>query len=1010
MKKILGMKRILSLCLAALLLLVYLPVTSAADEKVITIHYQRSDGAYDEWNIWSWADAEGSGYQFTEKDAFGMIATVTIDTEMTRIGFLLRRSTSDNDWAEKEFGDRFVDLTLGSEIWVISGREEFLYEAPEGYADVVQFTNLEIIVHRDRYDGRLAEEEMRLSLNGEDIPVRKSGSEYRAVLNNVNSVQKPVITFIIDGKETAFEMSISKAEPGIAYRVYSGLGKGFLAGAEKDLGKEKMVKSAEVTGIDEINVRLSYPTTLVPEGFTAIGGDSDYSDLEPGYATSFILKTDEPIDLNTTYTVEFDGYTPLSATVGNKYFSSEGFEDMYTYDGELGAIYTKDKTTFKLWSPVVQAARVNLYPDGGKSELLEAIEMTSAGKGVWVAEVNRDLKNIYYTYTVTNNGEESEAIDPYARAAGVNGKRGMVVNLSDTNPEGWENDVSPPFENPTDAVIYELHVRDLSTAESSGIVNKGKYLAFTEEGTKSPGGLSTGIDHIVELGITHVHLLPVFDFRSIDESKLNENKFNWGYDPENYNLPEGSFSTDPYDGNVRINEFKQMVQSMHKNGLRVVMDVVYNHTGATANSNLNLLVPNYYYRFTSAGNFSDGSGCGNETASERSMMRKLIIDSVIYWATEYNIDGFRFDLMGIHDIETMNLVRAALDEIDPTILLYGEGWSGGTVQLPRDQQALKVNTPKLDERFAVFSDDMRDGIKGGVFDHQQPGFVSGDYSRREDVAFGIAASVFHPQIDYTRITNPDSENRPWAKAPSQTVNYVSAHDNLTLYDKFKASRPDLGETEWLEMNKMAALLVLTSQGIPFFQAGEEFARSKFGNSNSYESSDAINQLDWNRKTNYNDLYEYYRGLIALRKAQPSFRLQTADEIAESITFMDVEAQVIAYTLKADETLFVAVNADDSERTVTLPVSGWDILVDGQRAGTSAIGRVDGNTLTMPARTGYVLLQRDGAELAAPSDTSTEAESDSEDEQDSGRAWWPFALGGAILILAGAAVPMFVKRR
>ena len=545
------------------------------------------------------------------------------------------------------------------------------------------------------------------------------------------------------------------------------------------------------------------------------------------------------------------------------------------YTGELGALYGKDRTAFRLWAPTAAKAYVNLYPDGGVSGLAERLEMTRPDNGVWGAEKDGDLDGVYYTYTVSVDGAQNEAVDPYAKAAGVNGKRGMVVDLPSTDPSGWEDDKAPAFGHPTDAVIYELHIRDFSVADNSGMVNKGKYLAFTEEGTQSPDGLATGVDHMAELGVTHVHLLPCFDFRSIDERFLERNAFNWGYDPENYNLPEGSYATDPYNGHVRINEFKQMVQSLHTNGLRVVMDVVYNHTGATADSNLNKLAPGYYYRMNGAGGFANGSGCGNETASERSMARKLIVDSVVYWAAEYHIDGFRFDLMALHDIETMNAVRAALDEIDPSILLYGEGWHAGGTPLPEDKQASKKNIHLLDERIAAFSDDVRDGIKGHVFQSENPGFVSGNYGEwRENVKFGITGAVYHPQVNYSGLRDGYAA-APWAKAPSQTVTYASAHDNLTLWDKFKASRPDLGEAEYLQCNKLSALLVFTSQGIPFFQAGEEFARTKYGNGNSYESPDAINCLDWGRKVKYYDLFAYYKGLIALRNAQPAFRLRTA---------------------------------------------------------------------------------------------------------------------------------------
>jgi len=633
---------------------------------------------------------------------------------------------------------------------------------------------------------------------------------------------------------------------------------------------------------------------------------------------------------------------------------NEEFEKLYTYTGELGALYSETKTIFRLWAPTASSAYVNLYPDGNSGKRLERIEMTRIENGAWENIKIGDLDGVYYTYSVIIDGKENEAVDPYARAAGVNGKRGMVINLDSTDPANWKNDVSPPFKHPTDAVIYELHIRDFSIAKDSGMTNKGKYLAFTEEGTLSPKGIKTGIDHLVELGITHVHLLPCFDYCSVDERYPNRS-YNWGYDPGNYNLPEGSYSTDPSSGHVRIKEFKQMVQSLHKNGLRVVIDVVYNHTGKTLDSNFNKLVPEYYYRMNEKGEFSDGAACENETASERSMVRKFIVDSVTYWAKEYNIDGFRFDLMGLHDIETMNTIRTELDKIDPSIIMYGEGWTGGPTPLPQNQQALKKNTHTLDEHIAAFSDDIRDGIKGHVFKPKAAGFVNGNFKRKQDVMFGVTASCFHPQINYEKLFY---SNAPWAKAPSQTVTYASAHDNLTLWDKLLATRPGINEKEYIKMNKLAALLVFTSQGISFIHAGEELARTKKGIDNSFVSPDKINKLDWSRKVKYNSLFEYYKGLIKLRKSQRLFRMRNAEDIANCITFLPSKQYLLIYTIKNDnQTLLVAINADKSSHEIKLPGKNWNILVNGEQAGTEIIEQIKDNNLTLPPRTGFVLARR-----------------------------------------------------
>ena len=529
------------------------------------------------------------------------------------------------------------------------------------------------------------------------------------------------------------------------------------------------------------------------------------------------------LDLLKNYTLAFEGYGEMSIS-NTKVFSTAEFEEAFTYEGnDLGAIWSKDKTAFRLWAPTASDVVLNLYSEGSGDNNIENIAMTKDVKGTWVTEKPGDLDGVYYTYSVTVDGVTKEAVDPYARAAGVNGKRGMVIDLDSTDPDGFLQDEKPALVSPTDSIIYELHIRDFSIDKSSGMQNKGKYIAFTETGTKSSTGEKTGMDYLVDLGITHVHLLPSFDYASVDESKPEDNQFNWGYDPENYNVPEGSYSTDPEHGEVRINEYKQMVQSLHKNGIRVIMDVVYNHTSSSVDSNLNKVVPNYYYRMNEDGTFSNASACGNETASERAMVRKYIVDSVVYWAKEYHVDGFRFDLMGIHDIQTMNEVRKALNEVDPTIVIYGEGWTAGGSPLPDEEKALKANVSSLDAYIGAFSDDIRDGIKGSVFEDMDQGFVNGKTGMEETIKFGVVASTENSQIDYDLVNYSDTW---WAKEPTQTINYASAHDNNTLWDKLAISNETDSEEDRIKMNLLSGAIVLTSQGIPFFQAGEEFLRSK----------------------------------------------------------------------------------------------------------------------------------------------------------------------------------------
>jgi pullulanase len=637
----------------------------------------------------------------------------------------------------------------------------------------------------------------------------------------------------------------------------------------------------------------------------------------------------------------------------------DSYNDYPVYEGnDLGFTYSPEQTQFKLWSPVASAAKLHLYEKGNGDTKIKSVDLKRGENGVWSANVKGDQKNKYYTFQVEQNGQWlQEKPDLYAQAVGVNGQRAMVVELSETNPVGWETDTKPALENFTDIILYELQIRDMSIHESSGITNKGKYLGLTETGTKNPAGLSTGLDHIKDLGVTHVHLLPTFDNRSIDETRLDVPQYNWGYDPLNYNVPEGSFSTDPFDGRTRIKEFKEMVQTMHKNGLRVILDVVYNHTGQTEDSNFNQLVPFYYYRQNEKGGFSDAAACGNETASEREMMRKYMIESVVYWTKEYHLDGFRFDLMGIHDIETMNQISAELHKIDPSIFIYGEGWTAGSSPLPIEQQALKANTYKLD-KIAAFSDDMRDGLKGSVFEQKEGGFASNRKGLKESVKFGIVASTEHPQVDYEAV---NYSKAPWAAEPYQTINYVSCHDNNTLYDKLKLSNEDASEEEIIKMHKLAETAVLTSQGVPFLHAGMEMLRTKNGVENSYNSPDEINQIDWNRKTTFKSEFDYYQGMIVLRKNHPAFRMMSKEMIQKHLEFTEtIDDNVIFYKLKdnangdAWKEIIVLLNGSDLNKTINLPKGNYSLVADGQKVDESGIRSYKNGVITIPAYTAFIL--------------------------------------------------------
>ena len=623
---------------------------------------------------------------------------------------------------------------------------------------------------------------------------------------------------------------------------------------------------------------------------------------------------------------------------------------VYAYD-DLGVTYTPERTTFKLWSPAAQRARVKLYAtDQPGADPIDELDMGEID-GAWTAAVDDNLDGVYYTYQIRINGNwKAEAVDPYARAAGTNGNRAQVIDLSDTDPEGWQTDTRPPFKAPTDAVIYELHVRDLSSDAASGIENKGKFLGLTERGTTTPGGLPTGLDHLVNLGVTHVHLLPSFDFWTVDESRPEEPQFNWGYDPHNYNIPEGSYSTDPSDGRVRIREFKQMVKALHDAGLRVIMDVVYNHTGRSEDSHFQELAPDYFYRFRADGTLSDASGCGNEIASERPMVRKYIRESVAYWMREYHVDGFRFDLMAIHDIPTMNEVSKTLHEIDASVLIYGEGWTAGDSPLPDSLRALKAHTAQLD-RIAAFSDDIRDGLKGSVFNHEDRGFASGAEHRDQTVRFGVVGATDHPQIEYDSV---NYSGAAWAPEPTRSISYVSCHDNHTLWDRLAISNPRDGYGNREKMHRLALGIVLTSQGIPFLHAGTEFCRSKGGEENSYRSSDAVNAIKWATMSQHEKTLAYVRGLIALRKNHPAFRLGSTAAVQSHLTFSDTDdSRLVAYHLRdapgddwAD--ILVLYNGDTSSKRYDLPAGNWQPVVADGKVNEEGIGREVTDKLTIPA--------------------------------------------------------------
>ena len=606
-----------------------------------------------------------------------------------------------------------------------------------------------------------------------------------------------------------------------------------------------------------------------------------------------------------------------------------------TYLGpDLGLTWRSAQATLRVWAPVAEALHLRLYAAGTGGAATATYAMTKAEGGTWTYTLPTGTAG-FYTVQATIAGKIlAEVADPYAHAVGINGQRGAVLNPALAQPPGWPDDLRPALKQTTDIIIGEVHVRDLSMHPQSGIRQKGKYLGAAQVGTRGPAGVSTGLDHLVELGLTHVHLLPTNDFASIDEAApASANRYNWGYDPLNYSVPEGSYATDAADPAVRIREFKQMVENLHGAGLRVVLDMVYNHTADASRSNFEQLVPGYYYRHNANGSLSNATACGNEIASERPMVRKLIVESVAYWAREYHADGFRFDLMGVLDIETMRAVRIALDQQDHSIFIYGEGWTAGPSPLPETRRAVKANILKLD-RIAAFGDELRDGVKGHYAHQTEPGFASGQPGLEESVKFGIVAAIWHPQLDYAKV---NYSKAAWANSPAQAINYVACHDDMVLWDKLAVANPGASETERIKMDLLSNTIVFTSQGIPFLPVGDEFLRTKGGSNNSYNQPDSVNQLDWGRKAKYASVYEFYRRLIALRRAHPAFHLSSAELIQQHLEFLpSTPPGTIAYQLKdhaggdAWGNITVIFNGNKSAADISLPRGTYKIVLRGNQ--------------------------------------------------------------------------------
>jgi pullulanase len=808
-------------------------------DKTLIVHYQRYDDNYEPWNLWLWAEgAEGSVYEFTDADDFGVVATATIpdSAEANSIGFIVRT----NDWTKDVAEDRFViefDSNNTAEIWLVEADPTIYFELPD-IGPKILGANIDSLT------------EINLSLN-EKLDTR-------------------------DAAKSRFVVSGDKGE----------------------------------VGIQEVKSQFVNPES-----------------------TEITIVLASKLDLGQSYVVTSEYFGERAASP-RRVFGSEEFAQAFHFDGELGPIYSKAKTTLRVWAPTATNVSALTYRnvDG---PLDQNLPMQKGPKGTWEITLDGDRHLQAYTYLVTHGDRKIEAVDPYVKSASINGKRGVILDMSRTNPAGWPFTPAKFSGKPTDAVFYELHVRDLGMDASSGIRNKGKFVSLMEAGTKTPQGHVTGIDAIVDLGVTHLQLLPIYDYASIDETRSDQ--FNWGYDPLNYNVPEGSYATDPSDPVLRVRELKETIAYLNSRGLRVVMDVVYNHVYDVTSHSFQKIVPGYYFRTDRNGNWANGTGVGNEVASERSMARKFIVESARYWASEYRLGGFRFDLMGIHDVETMNQIRSAVSRIDPSFVIIGEGWNMGQ-EIPADIKANQLNAFQM-PGIAHFNDGIRDGLKGSVFNDLDTGWATGKLSAEAQVREGIVG-----QIRYSSTLGGQ-----WGEIqPSQSVTYVEAHDNLTLADKLEVSVPAASPAERSKLHRFASSVALLAQGVAFIHAGQEFERSKDGDHNSYKSPDSVNALRWLERNRNAATVDYFKGLIELRRAHPAFRMATANEVRANLRFLS-EGEVIAYQLDGSKVRdswkrIIVIHNSGAATRFTLPAGNWNIVVQGDKAGNKSLGVATGTVL------------------------------------------------------------------
>ena len=725
----------------------------------------------------------------------------------------------------------------------------------------------------------------------------------------------------------------------------------------------KQIKSAVMDNPYDIKVKLLEPVSLENDNqFRVIAHLDQYIEIEeiitdnPAHVTELTIRLKEPVDLTRIHKVTH----PLCEEK-RVFFRKVLDEEEFIYrEDDLGLTYSPGKSSFRVWAPTATRVELVLY-DQGDSQSGRTIEMAKGNKGTWLTEVEGDLKGKFYTYRVQVYDQLNEAVDPYAVAVNVNGTKGAIIDLKETNPKGWEEVDKPAFENFVDAIIYETHIRDISIADNSGISKKGKYLALTEEGTTSPEGYATGLDHLKELGITHLHLLPIMESEYITD---DQDHYNWGYGTNFFFATEGQYTTDPADPIKRVKEFKEAVMALHQNGIRVVLDVVYNHTGRPE-PDLERIVPGYYLRRDEEGEIICGSGVNNDFASERPMASKLMVDSVKYWVEEYDVDGYRFDLMGLHDRQTMLEIEEEVHKIDPTILIYGEPWTIPT-GLPHEE--LMVKNSQQGTSIGIFNDNVRDIVaSGGLRPIEDRGFISG----KPHVEAGIKKAIVGSIEDYDpeHVFNPEYQPYHGRETiqtlnPRETINYVTSHDNYALRDRLEKSRPHVSQEDQIRMAMLANGIILTCQGIPFLPGGVELHKTKYGDENSYNSPDYINEIDWSYKDKFNKLFKFTQGLIKLRREHPAFRMTSAQDIKNHLTFHHSPEGAVVYSLNDHANndpwkyIVVIYNQKNHGQDIALLGENWKVVVKGDKAGVTPIEEVTGNRVHIPPISMMVLYRED----------------------------------------------------